>query len=97
MTDNIRVLHAKYILPIIPVDTVFENHCVVIKNGVIQEIIESSEAHEKHPKAEHQSFTESILMPGLVNTHCHSAMTLLRGYADDYLLSDWLQKHIWPA
>lgn len=97
MTDKIRVLHAKYILPIIPVDTVFKNHCVVIKNGIIQEIVESSEGREKHPKAEHQSFTESILMPGLVNTHCHSAMTLLRGYADDYLLSDWLQKHIWPA
>ena len=41
MSDKIRVLHAKYILPIIPVDTVLENHCVVIKNGVIQEIIKA--------------------------------------------------------
>lgn len=31
-----------------------------------------------------------ILMPGLVNVHAHLGMTLLRGYADDYALHDWL-------
>ncbi len=34
--------------------------------------------------------------PGFVNTHTHSAMTLLRGYADDMMLHDWLQNRIWP-
>jgi 5-methylthioadenosine/S-adenosylhomocysteine deaminase len=34
--------------------------------------------------------------PGFVNTHTHSAMTLLRGYADDMKLHDWLNKKIWP-
>ncbi len=38
-----------------------------------------------------------IVMPGLVNTHTHAAMTLFRGYADDLPLSQWLQQHIWPA
>ena len=38
----------------------------------------------------------SIAMPGLVNTHTHAAMTLLRGYADDMVLQDWLAKKIWP-
>ncbi|PID27019.1 MAG: S-adenosylhomocysteine deaminase [Candidatus Cloacimonadota bacterium] len=37
-----------------------------------------------------------IVMPGLVNTHCHAPMTLLRGYADDYPLMDWLNNYIWP-
>jgi 5-methylthioadenosine/S-adenosylhomocysteine deaminase len=37
-----------------------------------------------------------ILMPGLVNTHAHSAMTLLRGVADDTPLKAWLEEHIWP-
>jgi len=36
-------------------------------------------------------------MPGLINMHTHSAMTLLRGYADDLRLEEWLQSHIWPA
>ncbi len=38
-----------------------------------------------------------IAMPGLVNTHTHAAMTLLRGYGDDMPLHEWLQDRIWPA
>ncbi len=38
-----------------------------------------------------------IAMPGLVNTHTHAAMTLLRGYGDDMPLHRWLQEKIWPA
>ena len=38
-----------------------------------------------------------IAMPGLINTHTHLPMTLLRGYADDYALQDWLHNHIFPA
>ncbi len=38
----------------------------------------------------------AILCPGLVNAHCHAAMTLMRGAADDLPLMDWLQKRIWP-
>jgi 5-methylthioadenosine/S-adenosylhomocysteine deaminase len=36
------------------------------------------------------------LIPGLINTHTHLAMTLFRGYADDLELQDWLEKKIWP-
>ena len=35
-------------------------------------------------------------LPGLVNTHTHAAMTLLRGYAEDMELKAWLEKRIWP-
>ncbi|MDD1678137.1 MAG: amidohydrolase family protein [Methanomicrobiales archaeon] len=38
----------------------------------------------------------AIAIPGLVNTHTHAAMTLLRGYADDMHLSEWLETRIWP-
>lgn len=37
-----------------------------------------------------------ILAPGLVNAHCHAAMTLLRGAADDLPLQRWLTERIWP-
>lgn len=37
-----------------------------------------------------------MIMPGLVNTHTHAAMTLLRGYADDMVLQEWLSQKIWP-
>lgn len=37
-----------------------------------------------------------VAMPGLINTHTHAGMTLLRGYADDLPLEVWLQSKIWP-
>ena len=39
----------------------------------------------------------TVSMPGLVNTHTHAAMTLLRSYADDMELMPWLNDKIWPA
>ncbi|MFE4663959.1 amidohydrolase family protein [Streptomyces sp. NPDC056716] len=38
-----------------------------------------------------------ILVPGLVNAHAHSPMTLLRGLGGDLPLLRWLQEVIWPA
>lgn len=37
------------------------------------------------------------VLPGLINTHTHAAMTLFRGLADDLPLEDWLHHHIFPA
>lgn len=39
----------------------------------------------------------SIIMPGLVNSHTHAAMTCFRGIADDMELMDWLNQYIFPA
>jgi len=38
-----------------------------------------------------------LLMPGLINSHSHLPMVLLRGYADDYRLQEWLFDHVLPA
>lgn len=40
--------------------------------------------------------TGKAIIPGLINTHTHAAMTLLRGYGDDLPLMTWLQDYIWP-
>jgi 5-methylthioadenosine/S-adenosylhomocysteine deaminase len=40
--------------------------------------------------------TGKIIMPGLINTHCHIPMTLFRSLADDLELDSWLNNHIWP-
>jgi len=40
--------------------------------------------------------SDRIAVPGFVNTHTHAAMSLLRGYADDMVLQDWLSQKIWP-
>ena len=38
-----------------------------------------------------------LVIPGLVNTHGHAAMTLLRGIADDLSLLEWLEEYMFPA
>ncbi|MBW2709469.1 MAG: amidohydrolase [Deltaproteobacteria bacterium] len=40
---------------------------------------------------------DAIIMPGLVNAHAHTAMTLFRGFADDLPLKEWLFERIFPA
>ncbi|MEW6623286.1 MAG: amidohydrolase [Bacillota bacterium] len=40
--------------------------------------------------------TGMVVLPGFINCHTHAAMTLLRGYADDLPLMEWLEKKIWP-
>ena len=55
------------------------------------------EARDRFSAARELSLDRHVLMPGLVNLHCHAAMTLLRGLADDTPLMTWLQEHIWPA
>lgn len=37
-----------------------------------------------------------LFIPGLINTHGHVAMSLLRGYGDDLALQIWLQEKMWP-
>lgn len=41
--------------------------------------------------------TDHLAIPGFVNAHTHTSMTLLRSYADDMALMDWLNNEVWPA
>jgi len=70
-----------------------KNGTVVIEGGKITEIGEQTKEHAETVI----DAKGSVVMPGLVNTHTHAAMTLFRGYADDLQLAEWLEKHIWPA
>jgi 5-methylthioadenosine/S-adenosylhomocysteine deaminase len=37
-----------------------------------------------------------VALPGLINSHTHSSMSLMRGYGDDIALMKWLKERIWP-
>ena len=66
---------------------------IYIENEYIKEIGE-----KLSKKADYVINAENkVVMPGLINTHNHSAMTLFRGYADDMNLKEWLETKIWPA
>jgi 5-methylthioadenosine/S-adenosylhomocysteine deaminase len=76
----------------------------IIRQGAIaiedKTIIETGKTHELKRKYgrgyEKIDAKGKIVIPGLVNTHQHAAMSLLRGYADDLQLQEWLEKWIWP-
>ncbi|MBP6242691.1 MAG: TRZ/ATZ family hydrolase [Chromatiaceae bacterium] len=91
------VIHAQWVLPVDAQDSVLGDHAVVIAGGRIQALLPSTEARRRYPTARELDLPEHLLIPGFVNAHTHSAMTLLRGLADDLPLMTWLQDHIWPA
>ena len=90
------VIVAPWIVPIEPEAIVLEQHAVVVRDGRITAILPENEALSGYPDAPREILKGHVLIPGLINAHAHSAMTLLRGIADDKPLMDWLNNHIWP-
>ena len=97
MNSETLIISAKWVIPIVPRNTVLENHALVVENDRIIEILATDKACQKYPTAEHIERSDHALLPGLVNSHTHVAMNLFRGIADDLPLMDWLNNHIWPA
>ena len=90
------LIEAGWVVPVEPHGVVLEDHAVAVSNGVIVAVLPRAEARARFQAAQVVSRPGSVLVPGLVNAHCHNPMTLLRGVADDLPLMTWLQQHIWP-
>lgn len=97
MAQAETLIHARWIVPVVPARQVLENHSLVLNNGRIEAILPTDKAVEKFQARETITLNRHALIPGLVNAHTHSAMSLMRGLADDLPLMDWLNEHIWPA
>jgi 5-methylthioadenosine/S-adenosylhomocysteine deaminase len=97
MKTTETLIHARWVIPVEPDGMVLEYHSIAIDEGRLSAILPSSEARRSYQAQLTLELDRHALIPGLVNTHTHAAMTLLRGIADDLQLMDWLQQHIWPA
>jgi 5-methylthioadenosine/S-adenosylhomocysteine deaminase len=97
MKTTETLLHARWVIPVQPEGIVLEYHSIAIDEGRLTAILPSSEARQSYQAELTLDLDQHALIPGLVNSHTHAAMTLLRGIADDLHLMDWLQHHIWPA
>ena len=73
------------------------NGGVAIADGRVVAVGPEEELLDQGPHSEVLEASGCLILPGLVNTHSHLAMTLLRGLADDLPLKAWLEEHIWPA
>jgi 5-methylthioadenosine/S-adenosylhomocysteine deaminase len=77
--------------------TVFSPGAVAIRGGEIVAVGPAADLGARYAARERFDASGKIVMPGLVNTHTHAAMTLLRGIADDLPLDRWLTENIFPA
>lgn len=78
-------------------DTIIENGLVVIQDQRIAYCGPAS-GWDGPQTADRQVLDAAggLILPGLVNSHTHAAMTLMRGVADDLALEEWLTRHIFP-
>ncbi len=91
------LLHARWIIPVDNKQRYLEQHCIAIDEEKIIDILPSAQAKARYSARVNRDYNQHALIPGLINSHSHAAMSLLRGLADDLNLMDWLQNHIWPA
>ena len=91
------LLLPKWIIPVEPTNTYLADHAIAINSGRIIDLLSASEAKRKYQAIETIDLPSHVVMPGLINTHTHSAMALLRGIADDLPFMEWLTQHIQPA
>ncbi len=87
---------AAHVIPVAP-RGVLAAHAVAVDGGRIVAVVPTATALERYQAREVVRLDRHALIPGFVNLHCHAAMTLMRGLADDMPLMTWLQQHVWPA
>jgi len=87
---------ARWVITGDPLLGTIEDGALVVEGERVAAVGKASNLLREHdgPSAE---FPMGIIMPGLVNAHCHAAMVGFRGLADDLPLSEWLGNYIWPA
>jgi 5-methylthioadenosine/S-adenosylhomocysteine deaminase len=91
------LIHPQWLLPVDPRDRELDDHAVAVTEGRIVAVLPSAQARPSITAERVVELPGHVLIPGLVNAHTHTPMTLMRGLADDLPLMTWLHDHIWPA
>jgi len=78
-------------------ETIHQEGAVAINDGKIVDLGEIERIRSTYRGNTEIDGTGCVVMPGLINVHTHSPMTVFRGLADDLPLMTWLKEHIFPA
>lgn len=93
-----KIIYNARIITMNPEMDIIGHGYIRIKNGKITEIGPTDALNiGAESQTEYTDAQGMYLMPGFVNTHTHLPMTMLRGFADDLPLHQWLTEHIFPA
>jgi len=90
------LIHPRWIVPVVPRGALLVDYSLGIAGERIVALLPRSETRGMASR-EVVELPHHALLPGLINSHGHAAMSLLRGIADDLPLMPWLEQHIWPA
>ncbi len=88
---------ARYVVTMDPQRRLIENGAVAIRADRIVAVGAAADLKRQYQPRQRLDRPDALIMPGLINTHTHAPMSLLRGIADDLNLQDWLTKYIFPA
>ena len=91
------LIEPEWLVPVEPVADALTAMAVAVHDGAIVAVLPAGEAGARFAPGEHLRLPGHVLLPGLVNSHVHNPMTLMRGLADDQPLMTWLNEHIWPT
>ncbi len=95
MSDNILIKNANILTMESSANERYFNGEIAIEGNKIKNINKKIQTDRWKPNKIIDA-NNMVVLPGLINCHTHSAMTLLRSYADDLPLMDWLENKIWP-
>jgi 5-methylthioadenosine/S-adenosylhomocysteine deaminase len=88
---------AQYVVTMDATRRVIEDGAIAVRGDAILAVGPRVELEAKYNSARRISAAHGLVMPGLINGHTHTAMTLFRGIKDDVTLQDWLTNYIFPA
>jgi 5-methylthioadenosine/S-adenosylhomocysteine deaminase len=88
---------ARYVVTMNAHHDLIEDGAIAIRGQRIAGVGKRTDIEKQFQARQHINRPDDILMPGLINTHTHAAMSLFRGIADDMVVQDWLNKFIFPA
>src|ERR1700730_14072866 len=72
-------IEARWIVPMTTRGRVLENHALVVRDGRILDLLPSGDAAERYAATVVMQRPAHLLMPGMINTHTHAALSLFRG------------------
>lgn len=91
------LIHARWVLPIRPdPELVLSHHSLAVRAGEILAILPTTSAVETYSATKTITRPHHVVMPGFVNAHTHTGLTLLRGAGDDSPTFQWLRDRVWP-
>lgn len=91
------LISPRWLLPIAPVNTVLEEHAVVVTGGRIVAVGARAGLEARFEPRESVARPDHVLMPGLVNAHTRASMVLLRGLPVHGPLMRWLRETVSPV